>query len=305
MRGGTGPGVFVGWCWLLGLFLPPGNMAAAQTAIFPPPGVMVAVADTSLHLYCQGTGQPAIVLEAGLAGNFLDWSLVQPQLAKTRKTCAYDRAGMGFSARTQRPRTAANIAEELHLLVEAAGIERPFVLAGHSFGGLMALAYAQHYPAEVAGLVLLDAMHPQQFELFPAGGVVLPLDPNLILGRTSSFAALYGLPEALHPLALQLAGEEKTRIFIIRELKSMVAAAHDVQAQPMPRVPARVLMHGNREWDGPYPDGRMEALWTKMQGELADALGAPAPTVVAGSGHQLALDQPELVAAEILAVGRL
>ena len=273
--------------------------AAAQDVASSPPGVLFTVADTTLHLHCTGAGQPTILLEAGIAGNYLDWTLMQPLLARHRKVCAYDRAGAGFSARTDRPREVAHMTQELRLLTEAAGISAPFVLVGHSFGGLLGLAYAQAWPDDVAGLVLLDPMHPQQFERFPAAGVDLPMEPQLILGRTGGFAALYGLPKALHPLALELAGQDKARVFIVREMRGMAAAAQAVQAQPMPHAPARILLHGDREWDGPYPDGRMENLWTQMQGELAAALGAPAPVALAGAGHQLALDAPEPVAAAI------
>ena len=112
--------------------------AAAQDVAFSPPGVLIAVADTTLHLHCTGAGQPTILLEAGIAGNYLDWTLVQPLLARHRKVCAYDRAGAGFSARTDRPRDVAHMTHELRLLTQAAGISAPFVLVGHSFGGLLA-----------------------------------------------------------------------------------------------------------------------------------------------------------------------
>ena len=273
--------------------------AAAQDSAFLPPGRLYAVADTRLHMLCVGAGSPAIVLEAGLAGNYLDWSLVQPLLARSHRVCAYDRAGAGFSARSERPRSIAHMTEELHLLTQAAGIATPFVLAGHSFGGLLTLGYVQRYRADVAGLVLLDPVHPSQFERFAAAGVILPTEPQLILGRTGGLAALYGLPEAQRPLALHLSGQETARVFIVREMRGMPEAARAVREMPLPRLPARILLHGNREWDGPYPDGRMENVWTQMQGELAAALGAPPPRAVPGSGHQLALDAPEAVAAAI------
>lgn len=276
--------------------------AAAQEGTFAPPGTLYAIADTSLHLHCTGAGAPTILLDAGLAGNYLDWSLVQPLVALRYRVCAFDRAGAGFSARTERPRDAVHMTQELHLVIAAAQLQTPLILVGHSFGGLLALAHAQTWPADIAGLVLLDPVHPQQFRRFAAAGVDLPTEPLLVLGRTGGLAALYGLPEALYPLALSLAGETRARVFIVREMRGMAALADWVDARPLPRLPTRILLHGNREWDGPYPDGRMENLWTVMQGELAASLGAPGPLIIARSGHQLALDAPQAVADAIAAL---
>ena len=292
--------------WVLGFFAllcmaSPAALAAPTERV--PPGRMFDVFDMRLHMLCSGPKDgPGVVLESGLGGNFLDWSLVQPMLGGGMRVCSYDRAGAGFSSRTARPRDAEDITAELYALVRQAAVPRPFVLVGHSFGGLMSLSYARRFPADVAGLVLLDAMMPDQFDRFSAVGVDLDVDPRMALGRTPAGAAAYGQPASLRREAIDLATADKARVFVVREMTLMVAGTREVGLAGLPHLPSRVLVHGDREWDHAYPDGRMERAWTMMQGEVAEKIGAPPPTVVAGSGHQIALDAPEAVVAAIEAV---
>ena len=287
-------GFFLG---IVGLVLSPFIAHADES--FEPPGKLYPVYDTALHIVCMGAGSPTILLEAGLGGNYLDWTLTQPLIAQHHQVCAYDRAGAGFSLPTARSRTAANITDDLHALIMAAQLPTPLILVGHSFGGMMALHYAKRFPSDVAGLVLLDPMHPDQFDRFSKVGVEVPTQPNLILGRTASFAATYALPEALHARAMSLAGSDTARIFMVKEMRWMVLDAAEVKAAGYPHLPSLILLHGNHEWDGSYPDGRMEKAWLDMHTELSHAIGAPSPSAITQSGHQLALDAPEAVATAI------
>src|SRR5205085_1933646 len=134
---------------------------------YPPLGRFVAVHGRKMHLICMGQGQPAVVLDSGLSGSALDWSRVQPVVASFTQVCAYDRAGCGWSDPGPRPRTSQQIVDDLHALLQAAGIEPPYVLVGHSCGGLNVRVYAHRYPDEVAGLVLVDAAHEGQRERLP------------------------------------------------------------------------------------------------------------------------------------------
>src|SRR6185503_8412954 len=101
---------------------------------YPPPGQMVDVGGHRLHLYCIGKGSPTVVLEAAAPGWSIYWSLVQPEVAKVTRVCAYDRAGLGWSERGPLPRTGYRMAQELHRLLDRAGIAGLYILVGHSLG---------------------------------------------------------------------------------------------------------------------------------------------------------------------------
>jgi len=122
---------------------------------YPPLGQMVDVGGYRLHLYCTGQGSPTVVLESGLGGPALQWTLVQQKLEKSTRVCSYDRAGLGWSDVGPLPRTSQQMVKELHTLLHNAGIEEPYVLVGHSLGGFNVRLFAHDYPSETAGIVLV------------------------------------------------------------------------------------------------------------------------------------------------------
>lgn len=123
----------------------------------PRPARLVKLADgRALNLDCRGNGAPTVILEAGFGANATAWGRVQPALARTTRVCSYDRAGAGFSDPGPLPRDGAAIARDLDQALAAAGIEGPYVLVGHSAGGLYARLFAARRPGEVQGFVLLD-----------------------------------------------------------------------------------------------------------------------------------------------------
>ena len=131
---------------------------------YPPPGEMVDVGGYSLHINCVGQGSPTVVLDAGSGGFSAQWVRVQREVSGTTRVCSYDRAGMGWSEMGPEPRDARQISSELHTLLGKAGIEGPYVLVGHSFGGMYMQTYAARYPDEVAGVALVDSStDPDQF----------------------------------------------------------------------------------------------------------------------------------------------
>ena len=130
---------------------------AADAKAYPPPGQMVDVGGYRLHINCTGKGSPTVVIEAGWGDSSASWGWVQPEVAKTTRICTYDRAGMGWSEASPQPQTAREYAKELHTLLAKANEPGPYVLVGHSMGGYTVIVYAHDYPAEVAGLVLIDA----------------------------------------------------------------------------------------------------------------------------------------------------
>jgi pimeloyl-ACP methyl ester carboxylesterase len=122
----------------------------------------------SLYLLEKGSGGPTVVFESGIAATNLNWRHIQETVSGFTHTASYDRAGLGWSSPAKTARTPANVAQELHSMLEAAGIKPPLILVGHSFGGLVMRRYAQLFPKDVAGLVLVD---PMRCEEWP------PLDP--------------------------------------------------------------------------------------------------------------------------------
>ncbi len=127
------------------------------------PSTVPAPNDGSIAFSQSGTGNPTIVLQSGLGDDHSTWSSILPALARTSAVFTYDRPGYGKSEGTTRPRDPCSIAEELHQLLQASGIAPPYLLVGHSIGGLYQYAFARRYPDDVAGLVLLDPTHPEHW----------------------------------------------------------------------------------------------------------------------------------------------
>lgn len=132
----------------------------------PPSRTLDAVIEVpgrpSLHLVCSGEGEPLVILDAGLGNDSSIWSRVQPELARSTRVCAYDRAGLGTSGLAPRPHSSELMAEELHDLLRAAHVPAPYVLVGHSLGGANIRYFAARHPQDVVGMVLVDAATEQQ-----------------------------------------------------------------------------------------------------------------------------------------------
>jgi pimeloyl-ACP methyl ester carboxylesterase len=133
----------------------------AQDETLPPaPGELFDVGDHQLHLYCSGEGSPTVMIETGLASWSIQWWHVQEAISTFTRVCTYDRAGYGWSSIGPEPRTSQQVADEFTLLLEAAEIETPIVLVGHSFGALTAQLFANQHPELTAALVLIDGPNP-------------------------------------------------------------------------------------------------------------------------------------------------
>jgi pimeloyl-ACP methyl ester carboxylesterase len=127
------------------------------SAVYAAPQRLVAIDGARrLNLYCDGSGSPTVLLDAGSGNSMATWRHVQAEIAKVTRVCAYDRAGLGFSDATNRPSDLTNIVDDLHRLVEAAPIPTPFVYVGHSLAGAIGLLYVATYPDDIAGAVLVE-----------------------------------------------------------------------------------------------------------------------------------------------------
>ena len=133
----------------------------------PMPGQLVDVGGYRMHIYCTGQGSPTVILDAGLGDTWLAWYKVQPLIARFTRVCSYDRAGMGWSDPSPKPRTVEVMARELHRLLRNAGVGPPYVLVGHSFGGMVVRMFAGLYRDDGAAVVLVDSVSPDQDQLLP------------------------------------------------------------------------------------------------------------------------------------------
>ena len=131
---------------------------------FPPPGRLVQSNNRRMHMRIAGEGTPTVVFESGMGASCMSWTQVQPQVAQFSCAVSYDRAGYGWSDTASEPRTARQLAQELHALLDAAGVPGPYVLVGHSFGGYVNRAFAHLYRDAVVGMVLVDSIHPAEWE---------------------------------------------------------------------------------------------------------------------------------------------
>ena len=161
--------------------------AATASNPMPATGRLVDVGGHRLYLSCVGSGSPTVVLEPGAGGTSSQLGWITPAVARSTRVCVYDRAGRGWSEDADAPQDGAQIATDLHTLLHRGGIPGPYVLAGHSFGGLYVRIFAAHYPDEVAGLVLVDSTAAQG----PATSVVpTPGGRSAAAGRVATLASL-------------------------------------------------------------------------------------------------------------------
>lgn len=279
---------------------------ARDARAFPLLGKLVDVGGYKLHLYCLGAGAPTVVTENGLGGSSPDWSLVQQAISQNTRICSYDRAGAGWSEVGPEPRTSQQIANELHTLLINAGLPGPYILVGHSAGGMHAQVYASQYPAEVAGLVLLDPTPAQLMLRFSPEQrrTVLP-DPGQFqqLKVLQFFGLLRLLPlpgaEALASLPPALQAQIRAHRLQSGALAAIAAEVEGFEtsirqtAEATPLAPDRPLII---VWHGipaepvelePQARAAMEALIQhSTNGKLV---------VAEHSGHYITFDRPDVV----------
>lgn len=136
-----------------------------NTTRIPLPLERIAIGNRIWHVQKMGHGSPTVIFESGLGGLSLQWFQIQSQIAELTTTLSYDRAGQGQSDPPQSPRTPQNITDELSQLLVQLQVQPPYILVGHSFGGLLCRYFANQYPETVKGIVLVDASHEKQLEL--------------------------------------------------------------------------------------------------------------------------------------------
>ena len=159
----------------------------------PMPGALVDVGGYRMHIACMGNGSPTVVLDAGRGDSFNSWRKVQPQIATFTRVCSYDRAGLGYSETSPFPRTSRVFAEELKRLLINDRIPPPYVLVGHSLGGANIRVYANQNPSSIAGMVLVDSVHPDQDNRLPRAVVEWQRNQTRD-ARRLEWEILFGIP---------------------------------------------------------------------------------------------------------------
>jgi pimeloyl-ACP methyl ester carboxylesterase len=278
---------------------------------YPAPGEMVDVGGYNLHLDCTGEagGAPTVVMDSGLGGTVLDWQLVQPELAKSTRVCAYDRAGMGWSDPSDQPSTSRQIVEELHTLLGNAGVRGPYVLVGHSFGGTNMQVYASQYPDEVAGMVLVDSALEDE----KAVALTQSLQPSPLLMKIYAAIGLTRLPYTLggEPSGLTSPELEDEQAAISSHRKHIFAVADETaslgesfdqnRTDPMSLgdKPLMVLTAGSVQLKGTGLSQEQANLIDKLHSESQAALTRRSENakqiIVEDSGHYIQVEQPALV----------
>jgi pimeloyl-ACP methyl ester carboxylesterase len=294
---------------------------AVATAIdrrsFASPRRLIDLGGYQMHISCTGQGSPTVVLEAGAGAPSGVWAWVQPEVAQQTRVCAYDRAGLGWSEPGPQPRDAASVAQELHTLLQRAGESGPFVLAGHSLGGQYALMFAERYPEGTAGLILIDAQHPDTLFRIPEAEVVYRQQQQqisifVILSRIGIVRLL-----GLAPADPRLPAEAQAVLNMAKNTTDLVTAMQaELQAIPVSRdqlhavgdlgdLPLAVVSateHGM--------PAKLENYTMSLQRELAALSTNSRHDIVAGADHSslvaLQSDSQRTVAAirSILALAR-
>ena len=312
--------------WLLGTIVALATIGAVYQIVgmvldrqqYPPPGQMIDIGGHRLHLYCLGTGSPTVLLEATAPGWSLYWSNVQPQLARTTRVCAYDRAGLGWSERGPLPRTGLRMAKELHRLLERAGIRGPYILVGHSLGGLVARLYQHDYPQDVVGMVLVDAGHElemrqAEFRLFAnAGKSMLPAIRALtMVGITRLMASYDRLPPLLMEQEEKVSAELRPMLragwlrtgyysTLTNESDGLIETLEQVRRSgSLGNLPLVVITATGPIWWPEMPSEvnpvKFKKMWLELQHPLTTLSTNSRQVFADQSSHFIPFDQPELV----------
>ena len=271
----------------------------------PPPGRLVDVGGHKMHLDCTGQGTPAVILESGLWDNSIVWHNIQPEIAKLTRVCSYDRAGLGYSdPRPDQVPDSRNIARNLHTLLGKAGVNPPYILVGHSLGGIHIRVYEHLYPSDVVGMILVDSRHPDEEKR-------LPPEMNKIQSLLYLKSKLWGLtvplgiPRLLGACGVTVECHWQTIQAREAEVQAIAASADEARhAGSLDSLPLVVVSRdpekgATPESTPPEVSHRVEEQWVQMQEELARLSTNGSRVVAIGSTHYVQIDRGDVVIATI------
>jgi pimeloyl-ACP methyl ester carboxylesterase len=272
---------------------------------YKPTGRMVDIGDRRLHIVCAGKG-PSVVLESGFGGWSVDWSVVQPRIAEFSHVCSYDRAGMGYSDRGPTSATSrAGTASDLHNLLQRADVKPPYILVGHSLGGIYVREFARLYPKDTAGLVLVDSTHEEiaksvsrkefnramsQLKQLRYARYLMPFGVQRLLGLSISNAP--ELPPAERSMAKGIGYRSSSYFALYDGMRSLVDENNrgSLKFEPIPDVPLTVIASQKNLDDPEHGE-----VWRKLQYEFTRMTHDSRYVVAKGSGHFVQVDRPEIV----------
>jgi pimeloyl-ACP methyl ester carboxylesterase len=265
---------------------------AADARAYPLPGRLIDVGGHRLHLNCSGTGSPTVVLEPGAGGMSSNLGWITPAVARDTRVCVYDRAGRGWSEPSGAVQDGVQVATDLHTLLQRGQVPGPYVLAGHSFGGLYVLTFAARYPDEVAGLVLVDSTAPNVAGPPPGGrtsydgvgriSALVSISARLGVGRLFANLSAAGLPpRPRDEVSAKMATASSVRSTIEEYLRPS-AARQAAALTDFADKPLVVLTAGSGH----------DASWMAAQDKLATLSTNSVHRVVPGATH------PDLVSEE-------
>lgn len=299
-------------------------------AKYPPIGEMIDVGGYRLHIHKSGidTG-PTVVLDMGMGGNMLYWSLAQTEIAKFARVMSYDRAGIGWSDESSKERSSENIVEELHTLLRKANLPAPYILVGHSFAGINARIFANKYPDEVAGVILVDSSHEDQLQRLPKQQDWVskllnypPSHPLLItftaFGGTRLYNHIIAENKLPHGTENMLIAKNSTVKFVrtmINEyslFSSNLAYFKKLHTQPINKpmivITAGMKPHAKVCADRGLDIGSCEDaydIWQGLQKDLLSKSTKSKQIIATHSGHNVPLDAPEVIVRAVRDISKI
>lgn len=277
---------------------------------YPAPGEMIDVGGHRLHLYCIGEGEATLIIDTGAADWSLSWLALQEDLSERTRTCVYDRAGLGWSEAGQAPRTSETLVHELHTLLANANIEPPYIFLGHSLGGYNARIYHEQYPDDLAGMILLESAHPDQWNQLPAEVEGL-VEEQVGLLNTMALLSNFGIVRVILPAHAHhsddFQGIYRSHMATSRhmtasayELGGGIESARQVPDRSLDDLPLVVVTAANsfdafRDFTDNLPFEEAEAAWQSLQLELAGLSTNSTHLISANATHNIHFDDPEIV----------
>ena len=285
-----------------------------------PPGRLVLVDGMPTHMYCSGNGSPTVVLVSGLGDDWTTWGFVLRDVGAMTRVCAYDRAGLGWSAASSAARTSRNIAAELEATLNVAGEKGPYILVGHSAGGLHIREYQAQHPDRVVGMLFLDSSYPGEAKRLPSEFLaatdrrrrfkILAWLSYLAEPRLSGFCtSLAPNYPAQFRNAATATGKRSCDSTMLRAVVSEMDGFGESQdevssdSKSLGSLPVTVISSDPDMWhvDGLSPEitRKAAAVWAEMQMELTNLSNRGKHFVAKGSGHYVQERRPDLVISSI------